>query len=118
VLDISQSTVNNRLNSIEGFEWTARSRFAGQLVEADGGVETMTHAADTQEPEQDQSEVLVRLERLERQLDALTDARDVAFDDPDLARSVLRACFESDAVSEDQEREVVASLMATTQQSD
>jgi hypothetical protein len=58
------------------------------------------------------------LERLERQLDTLSAARDATFDDPDLVRSVLQACFESDAVTEDQEREVVASLMRTADRAD
>lgn len=118
VLDLSQSTVNSRLNSIEGFDWTERASFAAQLVEADGGVKSTPSAAAAQSTDRVDTEVVDRLDGLERQLDALTEAPAVAFDDPELVRSVLQACFESDAVSVDQEREVVAALMGTSRRDD
>jgi DNA-binding MarR family transcriptional regulator len=115
VLDLSQSTVNNRLNSIKGFEWTQRTEFAAALVEADGGVESITPTTREPSSTEDQAAVLERLDDLERQLDSLAERKPEPLEDPDLVRSVLQACFESDAVSTDQERQVVASLMGRAQ---
>jgi DNA-binding CsgD family transcriptional regulator len=115
VLGLSQSTVNNRLNSIEGFEWSERTEFAAALVEADGGVDSATTTYQESSSTEDHAAVLARLDGLERQLDSLAERGPEPLDDPDLVRSVLQACFESDAVSTDQERQVVASLMGTTQ---
>jgi hypothetical protein len=115
VLDLSPSTVNNRLNSIPGFEWDRRADFARHLLKTDGGTATQP---DLTPRERVDDEVLQRLAAIEDRLDRRDASTGPEFDDPDLVRAVMHACFESDAVSDDQERELVAKLLGTDRPSE
>lgn len=115
IFDVSQSTIYNRLHSIPAFDWQHRQRF----------VETVLEKTDRQQDEPaptrvtgreatEQIEGLARrMERLEQRLDQQTPDDRALFDDPDLACKIIRACMNSNEISEEEEDRILkVALMA------
>jgi DNA-binding Lrp family transcriptional regulator len=126
-LDVSASTVSNRVNSIEKFEWNDRASFVEAVYSgssspektADSGTtgetvssETMNSA--TPDTTADIETELTRLEERIAELEAtLTDETDetAAFSDPELVHKVVHACMKSDSISEAEELRILQSLL-------
>lgn len=139
LLDVTRATVSRRLNDIPGFEWTDRATFTTNLFdtadydvperddahgdEADSGEQTATVEADRL------AEVSGTLERIEGRLDSvegrlddeqrregeqqLGDEQSTTGTElpPELAHKVVHAAMESDRITEDEELELIATLL-------
>jgi DNA-binding CsgD family transcriptional regulator len=126
-LGVSGSTVSNRVNSIEEFEWSDRASFVDAVYSespspettADGGVTDETASSETVNSATPDTTVdieteLTRLEERIADLEAtLTDetSETAAFSDPELVHKVVHACMESDSISEAEELRILQSLL-------
>ena len=114
-LAVTAATVSNRVNAIPGFEWTDREEIVNELFgdPPDGTAETTTMPTNDQTSTSDGDDLSDRVSQIEQQLNgAPTDnSVDGSIDDPELLHKVFRACFESDSISEVEEREVLKTLM-------
>lgn len=119
-LGISAATVSTRVNNIEGFDWHNRQAIGATLSipsapESDEAPTDMT--ANESEPTDGTADSIdqlhERMAAIERQLDELTavDDRQAGLADPELLHKVLRACFESESLSEDEELQLVKELL-------
>lgn len=127
LLDISQSTVNNRLNTITGFEWDQRRACADRHLNgasnesagiddpAGGNGDEATlenEPASTDEDSQPTADLERRLSGIEQRLDDIASSGRATFDDPALVHTVVQACINADTVSEEEERRIVECLLA------
>ncbi|MDS0280771.1 winged helix-turn-helix domain-containing protein [Haloarcula onubensis] len=167
-LGVSAATVSQRVNGIEGFEWSERAAFVAGLFDTDavsppsrpsGGDtpettgESGTEAASESsvapaeelgtaatdgstpattdesgttragEPGTETTDgsgrattdgaVAERLRGLEAQVEALAEQRTTqpAFEDPELVAKVVRACLDAEAISADEELEIISTLV-------
>lgn len=115
-LGISAATVNNRVNSITGFTWDDRLGFASTVFDS----ESQPVAEDPPSPGASDTERASRVDRLadrvaavELEVDRLADvngSRSVSAD-PGLTHKVLHACLTSDAITEEEELQILKSLL-------
>lgn len=106
-LDLSGAAVSNRLTDIEGFDWEDRERFVASQFEspvvADGQGETVGQAhADAIEQ---------RLDELEGRLETLTADTESGGLSTELAHKAIHAVVRSDQITEDEELEIIRSLL-------
>lgn len=108
-LGVTSATINARLSNIDGFEWKSREEFVKQVL---GGEPDLPPGGETSMALENSDESLAvqeldeRVGALERQV-AERGGSDVVFDDPQLVHKILRACFDSDKVSEEEELDIV-----------
>lgn len=116
VLDVSGSTVSNRVNAIEGFDWNDRRAFS----EAVFGPRPITEAEDSAQMAANDTQFETTIDQLadrvtaiERQVTDLAEADESrsAFTDPDLAHKVVHACLNSDAIAEEEELRILKALL-------
>ena len=114
-LAVSAATVNKSVNAIRGFEWTNRDEIVADLFGATSRepAEMNTMATNDQTSTTDVDRLSDRISSIEQHLDATPEqgSGDRGLDDPELLHKVLRACFESDDISEAEEREVLETLI-------
>ncbi|WP_424004778.1 winged helix-turn-helix transcriptional regulator [Haloarcula salina] len=124
VLDVTASTVSNRVNSIDGFDWSERETFAHAVL---GDAESPTteqqsppEVVDTVETVQSTvDELSTQIEDLEGRMETVTDGSGAAqapaqsrvFDDPELVHKVVHACMDSENITEDEELRILKSLL-------
>jgi DNA-binding CsgD family transcriptional regulator len=137
-LDVSRATVSNRVNGVDGFEWSDRESFVEHVFEdeapspvvaGDGGPTAGAASAGSGETDGTQTppgegsdsagtvadveETLARLEarvhELEETLEGGTD--DSAFEDPELVHKIVHACVNSEAISEAEELRILRELV-------
>lgn len=108
-LGVIAGTVSNQLNAIDGFDWAERDRCAPQLLsdQTDHTSQPPMSTADT-----DLSSIENRLDDLEATLTDQVPARPV-FDDPTLLHKVLHACMQAEDITEDEERQIIATLVGS-----
>lgn len=109
---VTQSTINNRLNTIEGFDWKRRHAFTEAMLEDettedDGGPGPAT-VQDLSNRLDDLSE---QVSALKRRLDDTERTGASPFDDPDLACAVVRACIDSEEVNGDEEDKILKTVI-------
>lgn len=131
VLDVTPSTVNYRLNSISEFEWTNRREFV-QIALSDGGerldIAPMESGPDkvmleTERGSKDGLVPMVGIEELREQIKSLeklieSNNQPANRASPALVHRILRACIESEHVTEDDERWIIETFMTTDAESD
>ena len=114
-LAVSAATVSNRVNAIPGFEWSDRGEIVAELSDTitDKSAETNTMATNDQTSTTDVDDLSDRVSSIEQQLDSTsaTGSSDGGLEDLELLHKVLRACFESDNISEAEEREILETLI-------
>ena len=122
-LGVSAATVSNRVNSIEGFDWSEREQFVdavfdeqpthsaltdGEIADStsDDGSQTATSASASSSEPASSSESASSNGRSDR------DGRlDTALSDPELLHKVVHACMRSDVISEDEELRIIRELL-------
>lgn len=112
-LGVSASTVSNHANSIEGFDWDERRSFVESLFDTDlsghtGRTDDTPAGRDVQSKLEELAE---RFSELERQVESLEGEGHVAFDDPDLAHKVVHACMRAETISEEEELQILRSIL-------
>lgn len=116
-LDVSAPTVCNRVNSIEGFTWDDRDAFVEAVFESDPKTreEPSPMTANGTESKVAIDQLTDRLTSIEQQLTDLTptDAAEsyVPFDEPELTHKVAHACMKSEAITEDEELQILKALL-------
>jgi len=122
VLDVTASTISNRVNSIDGFDWSEREAFAHAVLDGEESTTTDTGSSpqvvDTVETVQSTVDQLsTQIEDLEGRMETVTDgsgatqAQSRVFDDPELVHKVVHACMDSENISEDEELRILKSLL-------
>lgn len=117
-LDISGATVSNRANSIEGFSWDDRGAFA-ECVFGSGSQSstenTTKMASNETESTANVDQFEERVATIEQQVTDLAstdrDGSQTPFDDADLMHKVVHACMESDVVTEEEELQILKTLL-------
>ena len=110
---VTAATISQRLNSIEGFEWSNREDFVIQLFDnqemedmkqepRDDSVQTLTDRVD---------ELAVHVQRLESQLEAESAPNQSRIEDPELVVKAMHACLQSEQLSADEEVEILRKLI-------
>lgn len=119
LLDVANSTISNRVNSIEGFEWETRGSFADtffdEMNDSDGDTDDVqsssSNVAPTNEPvpshfnTEDRRNGCLSMSTSDEVASALTD--------PELVHKVMHACLRSDVISEDEELRILKALLGT-----
>lgn len=121
VLDVTASTVSNRVNSIDGFDWSEREAFAHAVLDGEASTAadprpSSTEVADTVETVQSTVDRLsTQIEDLEGRMETVTDGSGATasrvFDDPELVHKVVHACMDSENITEDEELRILKSLL-------
>lgn len=115
-IGVSAPTVSNRVNAIEGFEWEdreamAKAVFAEASVESSPEKTTMDRNESGNPETSDQlQERVVALEEHVTSIDGET-ATANGLDDTELLHKVLRACFEADTITTDEEHQILKTLL-------
>lgn len=115
-LGVSGSTISDRVNSIDGFDWSNRYTFAAAVLDAecpDTNGERKTMATDNTDREVRIDELAERVRRTEQKVDELdVDAEtNPVVGDPELVRKVMHACLKSEIISEDEELTLLESFL-------
>lgn len=115
ILDVSAATVSVRVNQIDGFDWEKRSEFATNVLGSDvcatekSTVDVTTGTADVRSLVDDLADVVSTLEDRENEQRARESSlRDL---DPHLLHKVIHACMQSQSVNEDEELQILETLL-------
>lgn len=114
-LGVSQSTVNNRVNSIEGFDWETR----GEFVEDYFGNSHSNRESQNEETERksELEDISLRLSKLEEAMNELKNGRESesgksrVFEDTELVHKIIHACMESENITEEEELRIIKRLI-------
>ena len=131
---LSGTTINNRVNSIPGFEWADREAFVDGLFDERPSIDmhssdttsTGTAAEETTPPEPPAQPITdeastaaisalgTAVDRLTERLDELEATAsniDPAFEDPELVHKVVHACMNAETISEAEELRILQALL-------
>ena len=121
-LDVTSATICNRVNNIEGFDWSKRREFVNNVFDS----ETVVWSGDRADQDPALAPELTRnlVERLdvlgdhvaslERHLVERPPPVSSPAIGPDLATKVIHACMASEIITEDEELEIVRAILSTT----
>lgn len=106
---VTPATLNTRVNSIEGFDWSNREAFVQQMFENDP-TDDHDSATDRQSIEE-LSERIDRIgdqvETIENQLSQHQSQSQNVIHQPDLTHKILHACLRSDEITKEEELEIL-----------
>lgn len=113
-LDVTPSTVNDRLNSIEGFDWEHRQAFVESVLDGDSEPrdDVPPNAAAIGELTDRVSDLDERVASLAEGLDGQS-APESPFSDPDLVCKIVRACIQADHITEDEADRILKAVIAS-----
>lgn len=114
-LGLSAPTVCNRVAAIDGFDWQHRQQAVQDFRAQDSTDKTRMHetmATNETEPTSDMDRLDERIDVLEQRVASTPAATgsnvDIA---PELLQKVVHACFKSEAISEDEELELLKTFL-------
>jgi len=118
-LDVTAATVSNRVNSLPGFQWDERRQFVKEVLDLDsipGGDRSGMGNGSAVELSETVQNLGERVDRLERQLDSLSDAETSdssgsPFDDPELARKIVHVCMDAEEITDEEEVRILQHLL-------
>jgi hypothetical protein len=118
-LDVTAATVSNRVNSLSGFEWDERRQFVKEVLDLDsipGGDRSGVGKGSAVELSETVQNLVDRVDRLERRIDSLSDAETSdgtgsPFDDPELARKIVRVCMDAEEITDEEEVRILQHLL-------
>lgn len=119
---VTSATISHRVNGVEGFDWADRHEFAKSMVEKTNGD---THSTMTDTDDQGSSsvesreEISDRISALGQRLDAIEQRVEdeptsppPVLSDPALIHKVIRACMNSESISDEEELRIIEGLVA------
>ena len=124
-LGVTASTVCNRLNSIEGFDWSNRREIAASILDPGDGAPEETPSMsshDSQHQVESDTQHEVELERLTERITDLegriedlsrSSTPALAMPDAELTHKVLHACLHSEQISAEEELQILESFVST-----
>lgn len=117
-VECKQSTVSQRVNSIEGFKWEERLAFVETVL---GDVDPTQESHEmTENAESDQSghdlpkrieEVARHLEDLEERVTNVETQSQPVFRDPELVHKLVHACMLADHITEEEELRILQTVL-------
>lgn len=121
-LGVSAATVCNRVNSIEGFDWSERRAFVAavfdtELPDSSHPTPAQPMSSDMTTHQADLEQLAERLSALEDRIDELDDgegterAAEAVFDDPELLHKVVHACLNAETISEEEELRILKAAL-------
>lgn len=116
MLDVSGSTVSNRVNSIEGFEWENRQAFVAAMFDteypksAENGSQMLPNETESQTELDNLTERVIAVEQQVEDF-TNTDAACMVFDNIDIIHKVIHACMKSDTITEEEELTILKQLV-------
>lgn len=108
LLGVSPSTICTRVNAIPGFDWENRTTFTTTMFDTtnhDEAAMTSQNGAQTAE-----TDLRDRIDTIEAQLNTENPEPSSAFDDPEFAYKILRACIDAENITEEEERRLFIEL--------
>jgi len=119
--DVSQATVSNHLNAIDGFDWRQRETFVETMLDDD-----YSDAPADNQSEHDEDEIAslaAALQELTETVDSLEERIDVVekecttstelpFDNPELVSKILHACLNDENITYEEEIKVLEHFVA------
>lgn len=114
MLGVSRTTVSNRANSIDEFEWQNRHKFADSIFESPGTREGEQHVARNSDEARSRYDALSqRVEAIEQQIESLIskESTDEIFNNHNLTHKVLHACVKSEYITEEEELQIFQSIL-------
>jgi DNA-binding CsgD family transcriptional regulator len=113
-LDVSAPTISNRVNSIEGFDWSNRQAFVETVLDTDSRATQEERMSSTDsELDTKVAELEERLSTIEQQLEesATGEPATTVFEDAELTHKVVHACMQAETISEDEELRLLEELL-------
>ncbi|MFC7135300.1 MULTISPECIES: MarR family transcriptional regulator [Salinibaculum] len=114
LFDISRATISQRVNAIEGFEWRNRQEIVDAVFTEN---ESMADSEDTHESVEELrshiDQLRKRIESLEGAVEEVNESTQTPFANPELATKIVRACVESNQVTEEDEEEIIKELIGS-----
>ena len=119
LLDVTSATICQRVNSIDGFDWSKREQFVQKVIEpSDARRVEVEPTNESESGYSDQIDELTRLvTTLEQRLESLAGPPRSIFADPELAHKVMHACMESDCISKEEELLIIREILAADAES-
>lgn len=120
-LGVTASTVSNRVNGIDGFDWANREQFAKAVLgerdtdspEATPATSEMSEVAASFQSTVD--ELATQISDLEGRMETIADGSGAThaqvFQDPELVHKVVHACMHSENITEEEELRILESLL-------
>lgn len=115
-LDVSRTTISNRANSIEGFDWDNRQTFVEAMFETEltetSEVVSQISPNDTEnQPTKDH--LLERINEIEKHVEDLIGPNEScsAFEDPELIHKIIHASMKSETITEDEELQILKAIL-------
>lgn len=119
-LDVTNATICNRVNNIDGFDWNSRRDFVndvfdnGDLLSDGDGIRRDARSAPSRSLVERVDTVAERVETLEGQLGERRASSHLSRVDPDLAAKIIHACMHSDRISDEEELDIVKTVIGST----
>ena len=112
-LNVSDATICQRLQSIEGFEWETRDEFVTTMYEngemtLEEQVEASRAGPDLTERVDDLSQ---QIGELEHQFETHDQPSMAGVNDPELAHKILHACLQAENITEDEELKILKAMI-------
>lgn len=120
-LGVTASTVSNRVNGIDGFDWANREQFAKAVLgerdtdspETSPATSEMSEVAAAFQSTVD--ELATQISDLEGRMETIADGSGAThaqvFQDPELVHKVVHACMSSENITEEEELRILESLL-------
>jgi len=112
-IGVSRSTISNRVNGIDGFEWKNRRRFVAAVFDTDlpasfsgSGLTPSNHTDGHPDPERLEE----RVSELERRIERL-DGSATVFGTPELTHKVVHACLQAETIAQEEELRILKHLL-------
>jgi transcriptional regulator with XRE-family HTH domain len=111
-LDVSRATISQRVNAIDGFEWADRLEFVNTVFnESEQGTDTSNEFTPTEEIADRLDTIEDRVETIAAAFNVDSEPQPSTFDNPELVTTVIRACVDSEYVTEEQEEQIIFNLI-------
>lgn len=110
--NVSAATICTRVNAINGFEWDDRRKFVEDIFAGEYSMKNGSDPEATTKDTLDQLDTIdERISKLEAAVDNHTDPTSTLTIEPPLLQKTIHACIKSDTITEDEELEILRTLM-------
>lgn len=113
--DVAAATINQRVNTIDGFEWDRRTELVKALFEdTDGLGEGYPKTSSNTDLAVQVERLSSHIEHLEMTLQDVNSGLTTSIEDPELLHKIVNACLDADFISEDEERRILEQMLLSS----
>jgi len=105
LLGVSAPTINDRVNSVDGFEWNSRYEFTKTIMNHDSSEPNGSPERDSE----DKATLRDRIKRLETKLEADPHC---PLQDPTIVHKVVHACMTAENITEEEELRIIEAVLS------